>query len=102
MAWATVIGVKVKRFAAWLKSFFFPPPQTHWATRVMPYAVLGILTLGAISASAFAWDYTNSPPFCGTTCHTMPPEYTAYQVSPHANIACVDCHIGRAFIGNQV
>ena len=92
----------MKRFAAWLKLFFFPPPHTHWATRVAPYAVLGILTLGAISASAFAWDYTNSPPFCGTTCHTMPPEYTAYQVSPHANIACVDCHIGRAFIGNQV
>ncbi len=92
----------LKRLGAWLKSFFFPPPHTHWGIRVLPYTVLGILTLGAISASAYAWDYTNSPPFCGTTCHTMPPEYTAYQVSPHANIACVDCHIGRAFIGNQV
>jgi hypothetical protein len=32
----------------------------------------------------------------------MPPEYAAYQVSPHARIACVECHIGREFIGNQI
>jgi hypothetical protein len=32
----------------------------------------------------------------------MPPEYAAYQASPHARIACVECHIGREFIGNQI
>lgn len=32
----------------------------------------------------------------------MPPEYAAYQISPHARIACVECHIGREFIGNQI
>lgn len=32
----------------------------------------------------------------------MPPEYAAYQVSPHARVACVECHIGREFIGNQI
>jgi hypothetical protein len=25
----------------------------------------------------------------------MPPEYTAYQVSPHARVDCVDCHLGQ-------
>jgi hypothetical protein len=25
----------------------------------------------------------------------MPPEYTAYQISPHARVACVDCHLGQ-------
>ncbi len=92
----------MKRLIARLITFFFPPPGTHWTVKVLPYSFMGVLTLGVISASAYAWDYTNSPQFCGTTCHTMPPEYTAYQVSPHANIACVECHIGRAFIGNQV
>jgi hypothetical protein len=24
----------------------------------------------------------------------MKPEYTAYQNSPHARVACVNCHIG--------
>jgi hypothetical protein len=42
-----------------------------------------------------AWEYTNSPAFCGVTCHTMPPEYSTYLVSPHSRILCVDCHIGR-------
>lgn len=32
----------------------------------------------------------------------MPPEYTSYQVSPHARIACVDCHIGKGFITTRV
>ncbi|NOZ26584.1 MAG: hypothetical protein GXP39_00840 [Chloroflexi bacterium] len=40
------------------------------------------------------WEYTNSSQFCGTTCHAMPPEYKAYQISPHARVPCVDCHLG--------
>jgi nitrate/TMAO reductase-like tetraheme cytochrome c subunit len=46
-------------------------------------------------AGVTAWEYTNSTAFCGTTCHTMPPEYTAYLRSPHARVACVDCHLGQ-------
>ena len=51
---------------------------------------------------AYAWDYTNSPPFCGETCHTMPPEYTSYLASPHARINCTECHIGRGYLATQV
>jgi hypothetical protein len=39
--------------------------------------------------------YMESQQFCGLTCHqVMMPEYTAYLRSPHARVACVDCHIG--------
>jgi hypothetical protein len=38
--------------------------------------------------------YMDSPGFCSTTCHSMSPEYVAYQDSPHRNIDCVECHIG--------
>jgi nitrate/TMAO reductase-like tetraheme cytochrome c subunit/uncharacterized membrane protein len=42
-----------------------------------------------------AFHYTESVEFCGTTCHSvMKPEYTAYQNSPHARVACVECHVG--------
>ena len=42
-----------------------------------------------------AVNYMDSDAFCGKTCHTvMQPEYTAYSNSPHARVACVDCHIG--------
>ncbi len=36
------------------------------------------------------YEFTESVAFCGATCHTvMQPEYTAYQESPHARVACV-------------
>lgn len=41
------------------------------------------------------YHFTDSAYFCGKVCHTvMDPEYTAYQGSPHAKVACVACHIG--------
>ncbi len=43
-----------------------------------------------------AFHITESVPFCGTLCHeVMNPEYTAYQHSPHARVACVECHVGE-------
>ncbi len=42
-----------------------------------------------------AFHYTESVEFCGTLCHkVMEPEYVAYQNSPHARVACVECHVG--------
>lgn len=59
---------------------------------------LGLVVFGVVAILLGVppvWEYTNSPAFCGTTCHTMPPEYSTYLVSPHSRILCVDCHIGR-------
>ena len=92
----------MKRLMQKIHGFFFPPQNASRWIRLAPYAVLGSLTIVVLVAGAYGWEYTNSPAFCGTSCHTMPPEYSAYQVSPHANIACVDCHIGKAFIGTQI
>lgn len=42
-----------------------------------------------------AYEHTESVQFCGQTCHTvMKPEATAFRVAPHANVRCVDCHVG--------
>jgi nitrate/TMAO reductase-like tetraheme cytochrome c subunit len=82
--------------------FFFPPQGSPRWLRILPYAILGFLTVLVLTAGAYAWEYTNSPPFCGETCHTMPPEYTAYLTSPHARIDCVDCHIGKGFIATRI
>jgi NapC/NirT cytochrome c family, N-terminal region len=55
--------------------------------------VLNLLIVG--TASYRGVEYMDSTGFCGTTCHrVMDPEYTAYQNSPHAHVACVECHIG--------
>jgi nitrate/TMAO reductase-like tetraheme cytochrome c subunit len=52
------------------------------------------LLLTAIGSNR-TYHYSESVPFCGTTCHgPMKPEYTAYLHSPHARVDCVDCHVG--------
>jgi len=53
---------------------------------------LNLLIIG--TASYRGVQYLDSTNFCGTTCHVMLPENTAYHVSSHAHVACVDCHIG--------
>ena len=91
-----------KRLGKALHNFFFPPADSKMWIRVLPYAILGVLTLIVLIGAAYGWQYTNSPQFCGTSCHTMPPEYTAYLASPHARVDCVECHIGRGFIATQI
>lgn len=62
--------------------------------------IVGILVLSILFLVTIppAWEYSNSSQFCGTTCHTMPPNFATYQESPHARVTCVDCHIGRDLI----
>jgi hypothetical protein len=53
--------------------------------------ILFLSTLGSFEA----FHMTESVEFCGTLCHTvMEPEHTAYLKSPHANVKCVECHVG--------
>jgi nitrate/TMAO reductase-like tetraheme cytochrome c subunit len=41
----------------------------------------------------------DKPSFCGQSCHVMAPEWTAYQVSSHAHVACTECHIASGMSG---
>jgi len=91
----------MKRIIAKLKLIFFPPEGSSRTVRVLPFVILGILTLTAFLLAGAGWEYTNSSEFCGTSCHTMPPEYTAYLVSPHARVDCVECHLGRGYIAEN-
>jgi nitrate/TMAO reductase-like tetraheme cytochrome c subunit len=92
----------LERVRSSLRDFFFPPTGSGRWQRLLPYITLGILSFAVLVGGAYGWEYTNSPEFCGTACHTMPPEYTAYLTSPHARVDCVDCHIGRGFIATRI
>jgi hypothetical protein len=57
--------------------------------------VTGLLFVSA-AASYQTYHYSESVQFCGQACHTpMEPEFTAYQHSPHARVACTECHVGH-------
>lgn len=58
---------------------------------VVTVIVLILSTLGSFKA----YQLTESVAFCGKLCHkVMEPEHTAYLKSPHANVLCVECHVG--------
>src|SRR3989338_6261651 len=64
-------------------------------------AVIGALTavmtmVVLLSVTGYrAYHFTESVEFCGLVCHqVMKPEFTAYQHSPHARVACTQCHVG--------
>ncbi len=84
-----------------VRNFFFPPAGSPRWRIILPFAALAVIVLIVLAGTTYGWDYTNSPQFCGTTCHTMPPQNAVYLDSPHANVYCTECHIGRAFVGEQ-
>ena len=58
-------------------------------------ASAGFLLLTAMG-SYHTYHFTESVQFCGESCHTvMKPELTTYLHSPHARVACAECHIGK-------
>jgi len=54
----------------------------------------GFVLVGATTITA--WEYTNSNAFCANACHSVHPEEPlAHRYSRHANVRCVECHLGR-------
>ena len=74
--------------------FDFSDPAQRGA--VSFFLVFIIVFVGmSVVGSYKAYNFTDSVGFCGQLCHSvMAPEFTAYQQSPHARVACVDCHVG--------
>jgi uncharacterized membrane protein YidH (DUF202 family) len=70
--------------------------KPHHRTAVVYFSFGTILLLIFSAFGSFkAYEYTETDAFCGEMCHNvMEPAYTAYQVSPHARVGCVQCHIG--------
>jgi hypothetical protein len=64
---------------------------------IVGVAVITIVNLLIVSLAAFgAVHHMEKAEFCGATCHTtMEPEWKAYQVSAHAKVSCVSCHVGE-------
>jgi hypothetical protein len=67
----------------------------HQAMVLAALAGVAVLVVLLSVTGYRAYHFTESVEFCGITCHqVMKPEYTAYQHSPHARVACTQCHVG--------
>ncbi|REJ75522.1 MAG: cytochrome C [Acidobacteria bacterium] len=60
------------------------------------FLVFSIVFLFVSAFGAYhAYEFTESVTFCGQLCHeVMQPEFVSYGVAPHAEIKCVECHVG--------
>lgn len=94
-----LVGVLIERRKKVTPTEFYPVIDLN--DRAQRGAVISFVTFLVVfvlvsSAGSYkAYEFTESVAFCGQLCHTvMSPEYTAYSLSPHARVACVDCHVG--------
>ncbi len=66
--------------------------------RLFGFFLAGSVVFLLISAigSYQTYHFTESVSFCGQACHgVMQPEWVTYTNSPHARVACAECHIGK-------
>jgi nitrate/TMAO reductase-like tetraheme cytochrome c subunit len=95
------VGIVVRRKAL-RKAGQIPAefPKVDFNDRIFRHGIDIVLVativnfLVVATASYHGAEYMDSPQFCGRSCHVMKPEYTAYQISPHSHVPCVECHIG--------
>ncbi|MCO6510532.1 MAG: cytochrome c3 family protein [Aridibacter famidurans] len=60
------------------------------------FLVFSILFLFVSAFGAYhAYEFTESVTFCGQICHeVMQPEFVSAGAAPHAELKCVECHVG--------
>ena len=94
-----LIGVLLERRKHLAPSAFYPRIDLNDATQrsaVISFSSFLLVFVVVSAAGSYkAYEFTESTSFCGQLCHNvMIPEYTAYQQSPHARVACAECHVG--------
>jgi len=78
---------------AWPRLDLNDPAQR---TRAVLIFALSIANVVIVSLAAYRGvEYMDSVSFCGQVCHTpMHPEFVAHATGAHANVKCVECHVG--------
>lgn len=84
------------------RNFVLPPPGSPRWLFILALGTIVVVGSLLFYGGVSAWEYSNSSEFCGTACHTMPPQATVYERSPHSNVTCEECHIGRTSFFSMV
>jgi hypothetical protein len=105
-----VLGLLLIPLGAWIerrrRAAGKPPSSIEWpridlnnpSQRTIAIVVFCVTMANIVIVSLGAYkglEYMDSEAFCGQVCHTsMKPELVAHQQGPHANVSCVECHVG--------
>lgn len=95
------IGVYISKHRI-REGFAQPAFDRHTALRRIAWffgitTILNILIGTQITYRAVS--FMDTPQFCGSSCHTMAPQFAAYQNSPHSRVECVECHVAPGAAG---
>lgn len=71
--------------------------KPHDRRTLITFVSGGIIFLLLTAIGSYnAFNFTESPTFCGEVCHkVMKPEKVTHDHGPHARVACVECHVGK-------
>lgn len=86
----------VLRFEKLKESFKSPDKFAQFRKTIMLVTALVCVNIFVVTIVSYkGYAHNNTVGFCGITCHAvMEPEYVTFKNSPHANITCVQCHVG--------
>lgn len=88
-----------KKFFGWPQPFQVDLANPNHRFKIaIGFAVLIVLGLGIVVGGVNGYLWTESTEFCGTLCHSMYPQMTRYEESPHNNVECVHCHVGDGLV----
>lgn len=89
-------GVWAQRYKRISERLSIDLSRPHDRNLLVGFALCAVIFLLVTAFGSYrTYQYTDSVQFCGAACHTpMQPEFTAYLHSPHAHVACVECHVG--------
>jgi hypothetical protein len=74
--------------------------RTAWRRIAILFGVMTVLNVIIGSQVTYrAVAHMETVQFCGQSCHVMQPEFTAHQVAPHQQVACVGCHVAPGATG---
>lgn len=91
------LAAKGKLPSVYPKVDFSDPVFRHALDFVVIATFINFVIVGTASYRGVA--YMDTPSFCGQSCHVMTPEWEAYRVSSHADVACTECHVAAGIPG---
>ena len=97
-----IIAIWRRYFMSKLKEFFFPPANSPRWMYILPLASLVILVIMVVVAGTTAGTTPTHPCSAGPPVIPCRRSMSLTLNSPHANVTCEECHIGRASFADQL